>query len=120
MRGILFDGGDHAGWVFLLLTLVLGGGLAFATGRAMAQTWRPLWLVPVAMLTLAFAVRFLHFSLFEERLLSLQYYAVTFVILAVLAVAGYRMMRASQMTTQYSWLYTAAGPFGWKGKSRGG
>ena len=117
MRGILFDGGDHAGWVFLLLTLVLGGGLAFATGRAMAQTWRPLWLVPVAMLPLAFAVRFLHFSLFEEALLSLHYLVATLVILAVIALAGYRRMRAMQMVTQYSWLYAASGPFGWRLKA---
>ena len=117
MRGLLYDGGDHALWVFLFLTLALGGGLAFATGRAMAQTWRPFWQVPLGMAPLAAAVRFLHFALFEERLLNLHYYLVTFVILALLAFAGYRVMRASQMITQYSWLYAAAGPFGWRSKA---
>lgn len=116
MRGLLYDGGDYAAWVFVFLTLVLGGGLAFATGRAMAQTWRPLWLIPLGMAPLALAVRFLHFALFEEKLLSLHYYAVTFVILALVAFAGYRVMRAAQMTTQYSWLYGADGPIGWRAR----
>ena len=117
MRGLIYDGGPYAGWVFLFLTLVLGGGLAFATGRAMAQTWRPLWQIPLGMAPLALAVRFLHFSLFEEFLLSLHYYLLTFAILAAAAFAGYRLMRAAQMTTQYSWLYGAAGPFGWQAKT---
>lgn len=116
MRGLIYDGGSHAGWVFLFLTLVLGGGLAFATGRAMAQTWRPLWQIPVSMVPLALVIRFLHFALFEEQLVSLHYYLVTFLILALAGVAGYRLMRATQMTTQYSWLYAASGPFGWQGK----
>ena len=33
-RGILFEGGDYAGMVFLVLTLVLGGSMAFEIGRA--------------------------------------------------------------------------------------
>ena len=117
MRGLLYDGGSYAGWVFLFLTLILGGGLAFATGRAMAQTWRPLWQIPLGMAPLAFAVRFLHFSLFEEPLLSAHYFLVAFCLLAAAAFAGYRMMRATQMTTQYSWLYGAAGLFGWRQKA---
>ena len=117
MRGLLYEGGDYAGWVFLFLTVVLGGGLAFATGRAMAQTWRPLWQVPLGMAPLALAVRFLHFALFEETLLSLRYYLVTFALLTVIGIAGYRVMRATQMTTQYSWLYAGSGPFGWRAKT---
>ena len=80
MRGLIYDGGPYAGWVFLFLTLILGGGLAFATGRAMAQTWRPISQIPAGMAPLALAVRFLHFALFEETLLSWQYFLVTFVI----------------------------------------
>ena len=117
MRGVLYDGGAQALWVFVFLTLVLGGGLAFATGRAMAQTWRPFWLIVPAMLPLAFIIRFLHYALFEETLRSAQYFVVTFVILALIAATGYRKMRAFQMVTQYSWLFAASGPFGWKSKA---
>ena len=28
-------------WVFLLLTVVLGGGAAFLAGRSLAKDWRP-------------------------------------------------------------------------------
>jgi hypothetical protein len=116
MQGILYETGPHAGWIFIALTLILGGGLAFATGRAIAQTWRPMAVLPLAMLPLAAAVRFLHFALFEETLLSVQHYVVTFAILFAFAFLGYRTMRATQMSTQYSWLYAASGPFGWKAK----
>ena len=36
-----------------LLTLVLGGVGAWATGRAMAQTWRPLAMLALYMILLA-------------------------------------------------------------------
>ena len=31
--------------VFLLVTVILGGGAAFLAGRAIAETWRPWWQV---------------------------------------------------------------------------
>ena len=47
--------------VFFLVTVLLGGGAAWLTGRAAAQTWRPAWQVVVYTLILGFAVRFIHF-----------------------------------------------------------
>jgi len=47
MGGILWADAPYGIFTFVLLTLVLGGLGAWATGRAMAQTWRP-----VAMLAL--------------------------------------------------------------------
>ena len=104
--------------VFLLLSVAIGGGAAFLAGRALAITWRPLSRVILFMVPLAAAVRFFHFALFQETLLSLHYFLVDFVILVVAAVLGYRMTRASQMTTQYSWLYEKAGPFSWRERTR--
>src|SRR5262249_15242456 len=49
--------------VFLLISVVLGGGAAWLAGRAIAATWRPWWHVAVYMAILTLAVRFLHFSL---------------------------------------------------------
>ena len=51
--------------VFLLVTVVLGGGAAWLSGRAIAATWRPWWQVPLYMLILGAAVRFFHFALFD-------------------------------------------------------
>ena len=62
--------------VFILVTLILGGGAAALTGRAIAGTWRPWWQVIVYALILGGAVRFLHFSLFGGTLLSPHYYLV--------------------------------------------
>ena len=113
-RGILFEGSDYAGMVFLVLTLLLGGSMAFASGRAIALTWRPFVQVPVYMLPLTAMIRFLHFALFEETLLSLWYFAVTFLILGLFALWGYQVTRATQMVRQYPWAFARAGQFGWR------
>ena len=53
--------------VFLLVSVLLGGGAAWLAGRAIAATWRPRWQVACYMLILGLAVRRralkLHFSL---------------------------------------------------------
>ena len=61
------------------------------------------------MVALAAAVQFLHYALFQEELLSLQYYLVTFVLLLAVAWLGYAAMRARQMATQYSWAFERIG-----------
>jgi hypothetical protein len=49
--------------VFLLVSVVLGGGAAWLAGRAIAATWRPWWHIALYMLVLSLAVRFLHCSM---------------------------------------------------------
>ena len=99
---------------FLLVTLFLGGGAASLTGRAVAGTWRPYPKLVLYLLLLAAAVRFIHHALFGGTLLSLQFYVVDFVVLLILGSIGYRVTRAGQMTTRYSWLYKRSGPFSWR------
>ena len=113
-RGLLFEGGDYAGMVFILLTLILGGTMAYAAGRAIAATWRPVTQALVYMLPLTAMVRFLHFALYGEELLSVQYFVVTLLLLSIFALLGYRVTRVSQMVRQYPWAFTRAGLFGWK------
>lgn len=114
--GQLYDLGGNGPWVFLLVTVLLGGTGAFLSGRALAQTWRPYWMVPLYMLGMAGGVRFIHYALFGGPLLSLQNFAVDFVVAALAASAGYRSVRAAQMGAQYGWLFERAGPFGWRRK----
>ena len=111
--GILWE---NSFWVFILLTVILGGGAAFLTGRAVAGTWRAFWTAALYSLLLAAFVRFLHFSLFGGSLLSLHFYLVDFIIVMVMAAIGYRLVRATQMVVQYSWLYERSGPFGWRAR----
>jgi hypothetical protein len=108
MSGILWADTDNGLFVFLLLT-ILGGAAAMATGRALAKGWSPLWLILPAMAVLSAAVRFLHFALFQEDLLSIHYYIVTLVVLLAAAWFSYTRMRSQQMATQYSWAYEKAG-----------
>ena len=68
----------------------MGGAAAYLSGKAIAQTWRPFWHVPLYMLALAAVVRFFHFALFEEPFLSLPSYAVDFACAFAAAAFGYR------------------------------
>jgi hypothetical protein len=99
---------------FLVMTLVIFGAAALATGRALARNWRPLWqAVPYAAL-LALGDRFLLYALFGGELLSASGYALAAAILLLLAVIAYRTSRAQLMVRQYPWLYEPAGPFSWR------
>ena len=112
MQGILYE--EPTIWLFLLVTGVMGGWLAWMTGRAMALTWKPTYQLVLYALVLGLVVRFIHFALFEATLLTLHYYVVDTIILMGFAFAGWRYHRARQMTTQYRWLFERTGPFGWK------
>lgn len=116
MPEFLYDssGSDHALWVFILVTVIMGGGAAYATGKAVAQTWRPYWQLPIHMLLLAAAVRFCHYALFWEPFLSLKSYAVDYAVALLVATLGFRLMRARQMARQYRWLVERNGLLGWK------
>jgi hypothetical protein len=101
-------------WIdFFVITVALGGGAAWLAGKAVAETWRPYALLLFYMVLLAAGVRFIHFALFHGTLLSLPFYLVDLVILAAVGSLGFRVARARQMTTQYSWLYERSGPLAW-------
>jgi hypothetical protein len=103
--------------VFLLVTVILGGGAAFLAGRAIAETWRPWWQVVVYSFILGATVRFFHFSLFGGTLLSAQYYAVDTAVCMGLGFLGFRAARVRQMVTQYGWINETAGRLRWRRKA---
>ncbi len=106
----LLWGDTGNGWFFFQLVLTaLGAAAAAASGRALAMTWGPIWLLLPFVAVLSAAVRFLHFALFQDELLSLPYYFVTLVTLLVVAGISYKSTRATQMATQYSWAYQKTG-----------
>ncbi|HUF22311.1 MAG TPA: hypothetical protein VMP00_16340 [Burkholderiales bacterium] len=122
MQGVIYE--EATPWVFLIMTVVIGGGTAWLTGRAVAMNWRPLWTLVVYVLLLTGALRFLHFALFEGAFVSLEsaernraalyFMTVDLVVLMIAAAVGWRVTRAYQMTTQYRWLYERTGPFTWR------
>ena len=103
--------------VFLILTVIGGGGAAFMAGRSTALGWQPIWQLVVYMLIFGAGLRFLHFALFEETLLSLYYYIVQTAVVIASALLGYQLTRVNQMTQKYPWLYEKTSPFGWRDKT---
>jgi hypothetical protein len=97
---------------FIRVTVILGGGAAWLTGRATALTWSPWWLLVIYVALLTFALRFIHFSLFEGTFFlpprdfwtALHFAAVDFVVLMIAAAIGRRLTRARQMARQYGFL----------------
>lgn len=106
--------------VFLLVTIFLGGGAAWLTGRAVAADWRPWWQVIFFALLLGAVVRFLHFALFGATLLSLRYYLVDAVVCLGFGLLGFRLTRVRQMVASYNWVNERAGYFGWRRRSPAG
>jgi Domain of unknown function (DUF6867) len=100
--------------VFVLVTIILGGGAAILAGRAIAATWRPWWQVVAYGFVLAGAVRFIHFSLYGGTFLSLHYYLVDSVCCIVFGYLGFKAARARQMITQYRWLNESDGLMRWR------
>jgi hypothetical protein len=116
ISGLLYEE-DSLG-VFLLVTVVLGGGAAALAGRAVALTWRPWWQVVVYMLMLGAAVRFIHFALFEGTLRSIHYYAVDTLVCMAAGFAGFQAARARRMIAQYPWINEPDGLLRWRHKPR--
>jgi hypothetical protein len=103
------------GWfAIFFVTGILGGLAAWATGRAIAETWRPYYQLVAYMTLLGAAVRFIHFALFEAELLSFPTYLADMLYLLAVGSLAYRMTLAHRMVTQYRWLYERTGPFGWR------
>jgi Domain of unknown function (DUF6867) len=114
LQGILHEEGSFG--VFVLVTIILGGGAAALAGRAVAATWRPWWQVLLYMLILGAGVRFIHYALFQGTLLSLHYYLVDTLVCLAAGLVGFRIERARQMVTQYRWINSRSGPMRWRRK----
>ena len=112
MPAWLYDAGPYGLVIFALVTVVLGGLAALATGRALAQTWRSVWLLVPSMLMLACGVRFIHYAVFAQSLLSLRNLVVDVVVLMIVSLIGYHWTRRGQMRRQYGLAVSAstAGP----------
>jgi len=109
-----FVSDEHSLGVFLLLTVLMGGGAAWLAGRAIAATWRHWWHLVLYMAVLSLAVRFLHYALFDTKFLSLHYYLVDYTVCLAFGLLGFHSMRVTQMVTRYGWINERAGTFQWR------
>jgi hypothetical protein len=94
--------------VFIGLTVILIGGAAIMTGRALADGWKPAWQVVAACFGLALADRFLVYALFGGELLSLSGFIVDFALLTALGLIAHRLTLVHKMIAQYPWRYERA------------
>lgn len=94
---------------FLIVTVVIGGALAYAIGRSTARSWSGWGLMVFYGLLLTAAIRFLHFSLFngtfflppETLPTALHYGVIDFAVILAFAALGRTKTRAGQMARQY-------------------
>jgi len=103
--------------IFLIMTVVIGGGAAFLAGRNLASRWRPAWMPAAYMILLGMALRFFHYALFNGNLLSVHYFITDTAVLIAAALLGHRLTMANQMVSQYPWAYERSGPLSWRPKS---
>jgi hypothetical protein len=108
-----FYGEENALQAFFV-TCLIGGFAAWATGRAMADTWRSFAHAGFYLLLLGAAIRFVHFALFQGELFSLPAYLADTAFLLTVGGFAWRLTRARRMVRQYRWLYERAGPLSWR------
>jgi len=101
MQGLL---GTSPG-VFVGLTVIIIGGAAIMTGRALADGWKSAWQVVFACFGLALADRFLVYALFGGELLSLSGFVIDFIVITALALVAHRLTVVHKMVAQYPWRY---------------
>ncbi|UYN97558.1 MAG: hypothetical protein KIT25_11720 [Enhydrobacter sp.] len=99
----------------VLFNLVLIGPASFATGHAIAITWRH-WakLVFYTALLAGGGVRFLDYALAGGELWSVGGFLLAWAVQFAIAALGYRLAKARQMVRQYPWLYRRKGLLGWE------
>src|ERR671918_3093612 len=91
--------------VFIGLTVIIIGGAAVMTGRALADGWKSPVQVVFACFGLALADRFLVYALFGGELLSLSGFLAGLLVITVLALLAWRVTLVRKMVTQYPWRY---------------
>ena len=112
MQGIIHE--EPSIWLFLLVTAVMGGWAGWMTARGVALTWRPVWQCVLALMVLGAVVRFFHYALFQEPLLSLGNFIIDYIVVATACAWGYRITRVRQMVEQYPWAYERVGVLWWR------
>ena len=102
--------------VFLVLTVVLIGGAALLTGRALARAWRPIWQVVLSCLGLGLVDRFFVYALFEGSLVSVSGYMFDTLVVMGIGILSYRIVHVSVVVRQYPWLFDRSSLFRYRSR----
>jgi len=104
--------------VYVGFTVIVAGGAAWFSGRALALGWRPTWMVVPTTLGLALADRFFVWALFGGEFYPVAGTLAEFVTLLLLGLLAHRYTRARRIVQQYPWLYERNGLLMWRPLSR--
>lgn len=115
--GVYETFGMNGLWIFVLVTLIMGGAAAIAAGRAVADSWSHPNIVALYAALLAAAVRFIQYAVFNQPLLSLPTYLIDVAVLLFVADLAFRHRRTTQMVRQYPWVYEKTSPVTWRSKA---
>lgn len=100
--------------VYVGFTVIVAGGAAWFSGRALALGWRPTWMVVPTALGLALADRFFVWALFGGEFYPVAGTLSEFATLLFLGLLAHRYTRVRRMVRQYPWLYESNGPLMWR------
>jgi hypothetical protein len=103
--------------VFIGLTVIIIGGAAIMTGRALADGWKSPFHVVFACFGLTLADRFLVYALFGGELLSLSGFVIDFVVITAMALIAHRLTVVHKMVAQYPWRYERASLWSYREKA---
>lgn len=104
-------------WVTLIVTVLLVGFGAFATGQGLARGWKPVWQVWIYCLLLGGVDRFLTWGLFSGDATVVSGYLLDTAFLLTVGTLSWLATRAGRMVSQYPWMYERVGPFSYRRKS---
>ena len=98
----------------LVFNLVLIGPASFASGHAVAITWRPWPQIVFYTGLLSATLRFLDYALGGGELWSVGGFLLGWAIQLAIGAFAYQLTRARLMVRQYPWLYRRKGLLGWE------
>jgi hypothetical protein len=91
--------------VFIGVTVILFGGAAWMTGKALAVAWKPSWQGWLYGLLLGAGARFITYALFQGELLSPSGYVLSTAVILLDLLIAFCLYRTHRMIQQYPWLY---------------
>lgn len=106
-------------FVFVLVTLLMGGWAAWMTGKACASTWSRYPILFFYLVLLTMGVRFLHQAPFGGNMFSPYYFVVDLIIIQLIGLLSYRIRLAKQMVGKYGWMFQRSGALGWSARVTG-
>lgn len=102
--------------VFLGVTVILFGGAAWMTGKALAVAWKPCWQGLLYGVLLGAGARFITYALFQGELLSPSGYVLSTAVILLDILIAFCLYRAHRMIQQYPWLYERHWLLNWREK----